>query len=591
MAGANPDMIIRIAANIAELRQNLKQGLDQIETTTTGMTKLAQSLDGSKLIQRANNIVAAVREVGGVTKLTEAEQTRLNQTLDAAIKKYDALGTHAPTAIKNLKAELDAATQSTATSTSALGKLDGALGMVGLSLSGLSLAGVAGGLISFGKEAIDAAGHIVDLSAQTGLSTAAIQQYGYIAANTGTSVDAFTNAIFKIGVNLETGGLQVEHGMRAIGASLADIQALKPEEQFDRIMRSLAAIVDPQERNRVGVELMGKAYQQVAGSVSEYADLMTKAPIASEAAIRATDDASDAVASAWAHAKSVAIDAIGGIILMAKDAADAASKHLVVSDVGTGLPMQAGAKLPSSSAQDAAMDALGKTLEAHAAAVAAATATAGDAVVTFTDRVKAATAEINNLTPAQRAEIDAALKLGESIGEVARNYKLSTDAQHLYASLQNDAAAASRQNQAEIKAEAEEIIKRNDALIKEINTFQSWVQHGGQVTASLEAMAKEMVTLHKSIDFSKNEIEYEKTWNLMVETSKASLDKIGQQWTLAKLTLTPPKDLEKAWKNDFGVRLGNALSSAIQGGGDVAEAGGAFLGGELGKKISKEAGD
>jgi hypothetical protein len=42
--------------------------------------------------------------------------------------------------------------------------------------------------------------------------------------------------------------------------------------------------------------------------------------------------------------------------------------------------------------------------------------------------------------------------------------------------------------------------------------------------------------------------------------------------------------------DDIGVGLGNALSSAIQGGGNVVAAGGAFLGGELGKHLSDEFG-
>lgn len=546
---AAPQLSVTVVANLTELRQRLANDLGPIiATTQTTLTRMSHAFDGASIISQAGAAVKAVGDIGGASKLTAGEQQKLNGILDEAIQKYKALGTQAPPEMM----ALEQATRKASESSGALGGAANELvSSIGSLIGPLSIGGAVVAVAGFAKEAIDAAGHIVDLSHQTGLSTDAIQHYGYVAENTGTSVDAFTNAIFKMGVNLETGGLQVEHGMRAIGASLADIQALKPEEQFDRIMRSLAAIIDPQERNRIGVELMGKSYQQVSGAVAEYADLMKQAPVASEAAIRATDDAADAVASAWANAKTVAIDAIGGIILMAKDAANAASKHLVISDVGTGLPMQAGAQLPPSSAQDAAMEALGKTLEANAAAVKAAMVTSSDAVLTYSARVKAATAEIGNLSSAQRDEINDALKLGESISEVGKNFKLSTDAQHLWTSLQKDAQAASKQSQADIKAEAEEIIKRNAALITEINTFQSWIQHGGQVTHSLEAMSKEMVTLHKSIDFSKNEIEYEKTWNLMVETSKASLDKIGQQWTLAKLTLTPPKDLEKQWDDKF----------------------------------------
>lgn len=43
MASSHPALIVRVAANLAELKANLAEGKSQIETTTAAMTKLASS--------------------------------------------------------------------------------------------------------------------------------------------------------------------------------------------------------------------------------------------------------------------------------------------------------------------------------------------------------------------------------------------------------------------------------------------------------------------------------------------------------------------------------------------------------------------
>lgn len=99
---AAPAMLIRIATDLKELKANLAEGKNQIETTTQAMHKLASSLDGSKLEQRAHNIVAAVNQIGGAAKLSDAEQARLNRTLQAYIDKATRMGKEVPTAIREL---------------------------------------------------------------------------------------------------------------------------------------------------------------------------------------------------------------------------------------------------------------------------------------------------------------------------------------------------------------------------------------------------------------------------------------------------------------------------------------------------------
>jgi hypothetical protein len=102
VAGSNPAMIVRVAANLEELKKNLLEGKSQIETTTAAMQKMAASFSGEKIIQAAHNVTAAVESIGGVTKLTGAEQERVNSILDRARDKYLALGKEVPAGMQAL---------------------------------------------------------------------------------------------------------------------------------------------------------------------------------------------------------------------------------------------------------------------------------------------------------------------------------------------------------------------------------------------------------------------------------------------------------------------------------------------------------
>ena len=128
-------MVVRIAANLDELRKNLAEGKNQIETTTAAMQKMARSFDGSAIKQQANAMVAAIGGVEGVTKLTRAEQERLNRVIGEAIQKYDALGEQAPADIRKVyeatSQTVAATTKATDAAGSGIGGLMAKLGPLG----------------------------------------------------------------------------------------------------------------------------------------------------------------------------------------------------------------------------------------------------------------------------------------------------------------------------------------------------------------------------------------------------------------------------------------------------------------------------
>lgn len=99
---AGPVMAVRVVATVAELKRALAEGKAEIVTTTAAMQKMAAGFQGDKLKQQAMNIVAGVHEIGGASKLSEAEQARINVTLGKTIEKYRLLGQEAPAAMTAL---------------------------------------------------------------------------------------------------------------------------------------------------------------------------------------------------------------------------------------------------------------------------------------------------------------------------------------------------------------------------------------------------------------------------------------------------------------------------------------------------------
>ena len=101
-----PVMAIRIAANLAELKKNLAEGKLQIETTTTAMNKLVASFRGDKLVQTANNVTAAIMQMGGAAKLSSEQQERAFRTITAAMEALERQGRGVPPAMRAIADEL-----------------------------------------------------------------------------------------------------------------------------------------------------------------------------------------------------------------------------------------------------------------------------------------------------------------------------------------------------------------------------------------------------------------------------------------------------------------------------------------------------
>lgn len=98
------DTAMRKSATVAESTSASITGLGkELVKLTPQAERMAKAFSGDRLTQTANNLVAAVTEAGGASKLIASEQARVNATITQAIAKYTALGKAAPKAMIDLE--------------------------------------------------------------------------------------------------------------------------------------------------------------------------------------------------------------------------------------------------------------------------------------------------------------------------------------------------------------------------------------------------------------------------------------------------------------------------------------------------------
>ena len=122
---------------------------------------------------------------------------------------------------------------------------------IGSKVAGMGLA-ITGSLTAAVMHFANVGSELNDMSSRTGISTTALVELGYAAKMTGTSMESVERAIGKMqkniaGVGEESGA--VTAALSAIGLSSSRLAGLAPEDQFQLISESIAAIEDPAQRS------------------------------------------------------------------------------------------------------------------------------------------------------------------------------------------------------------------------------------------------------------------------------------------------------------------------------------------------------
>ena len=413
---AAPELVIRVAADIRALKANLAEGVNQIEVTKSSLLRMASSYDGSKIIQQAGLTAAAIQQIGGVSMLTDADMRRANVTLDAALEKYKKLGKEAPPgmqaladATRKLEQPLTLADRATSALTSQVSRMAAAFSV------SMVVDRLVGSVVAWTQEAVRSSSALVDLSAKTGMSITFLQQLEQMGQKSGISLDQISDAAFKLGVRLSGGGDSVRQAVNDLGLQYELLRGQKPDEQFHAVAAALSAMENPQERNRVALELFGqKASVLIPMLVQDYKKLKDSVVQSSESQIRAIDASAKRWDAFLVELQGSARAKLGDYVQQLQ-AVEAVLNRLFGGE-GNG---------PKKQAEDIRLVA--------------------DAHSSYVEQLQAARAELDKLTPAQLAELAAAQKLTGAVTELAEKYKLGEAAQRMLGDVLSEQTARQKE--------------------------------------------------------------------------------------------------------------------------------------------------
>ena len=137
----------------------------------------------------------------------------------------------------------------------------GSVALIGAKIAGVG--GVITGLFTTASsQAAKMGAELVGMSERTGFSVEALSELKFATAEVGTSMTALESAAGRLGktmLNAIQGNKEARQAFANLGLSVADLQGLQPEKQFEVIAQRLSAVNDPSLRAAAAMEIFGTA--------------------------------------------------------------------------------------------------------------------------------------------------------------------------------------------------------------------------------------------------------------------------------------------------------------------------------------------
>lgn len=126
---------------------------------------------------------------------------------------------------------------------------------------------VAAGAIALAVKTGEAADRLLDLSSITGLSTDELQKWERVATVAGVSADAMSNVSKKLTKQMDilsTGTGKASEAAESLGLSYDSLSEMDADERMNTLVKALQDVEDPTERAKLGTDLLGGAWDDLA---------------------------------------------------------------------------------------------------------------------------------------------------------------------------------------------------------------------------------------------------------------------------------------------------------------------------------------
>lgn len=193
-------------------------------------------------------------------------------------------------------------------------------------MSGLMKGALVGAAVSAAYAATEFVGELMAMSEEavrvadrTGLTTRAVQQLGYIATQSGNSLDQITTALGQMQNRIASGDKSAVAAVQALGLNLGEIRDLSADEQFYAIGQAVASIEDPMTRTQLAMDLFGRSGAAVLPTlIADMEKLRDEAPVMADALVRDLERAGDTLDRLSLTAKVAGANILGAMMSWAK---------------------------------------------------------------------------------------------------------------------------------------------------------------------------------------------------------------------------------------------------------------------------------
>jgi hypothetical protein len=264
---ANPQMVIRVAASVAELKKNLAEGKANIEALSASVEKYAKdwTKHSATIQHNAHNIVAAIKQVGAST-LTAGDASRALKTLDGAMAQLRIAGQPIPPLMAATAAELRALHPAATAGASALGSLKNIAGQLGLVFGAGALVM---GVRSFVKDLFAMGDSLTKMSSKSGIAIEDLQVLSTVAMRGGTDLESVVSAINMMQKRIAGGDDSAVRALQFLKLNFDTLRAMAPDQQFYAIAKAVEAVGDVALRSKLRVDLFGKSGNEMADAMAQ----------------------------------------------------------------------------------------------------------------------------------------------------------------------------------------------------------------------------------------------------------------------------------------------------------------------------------
>ncbi|MFM7836229.1 MAG: hypothetical protein ACKPJD_30910, partial [Planctomycetaceae bacterium] len=131
---------------------------------------------------------------------------------------------------------------------------------IGKKTMGLGAA-IVGPIVAAAAAFNEAGSRLDDMSQRTGISVEALSELGYAAQLSGSDLETLEGGVRKMQKFLASaaeGSAGATQALAALGLTVAELQGLSPDQQFEKLADRIAKISDPAMRTAAAMEIFGK---------------------------------------------------------------------------------------------------------------------------------------------------------------------------------------------------------------------------------------------------------------------------------------------------------------------------------------------